>query len=183
MTTKLSLFYTIGRVSLYRHSVNYVFKKRGLLSAGVFLILPLEDTEVWNPADGLTCQEAGFARWSFDLKKKKTIRPGFKLCAYGRTTVVQTNQRAMRACWQPHAGFRCDDSERSDCLFEKNKKTMVAPWEVSIDVASISYIRTGEKYSLKEAQRMAMNLFPNYFLKVPAYFQTVCEGGFSYCSV
>ena len=35
---------------------------------------------------------------------------------------------------------------------------MVAPWEVSIDAASISYIRTGEKYSLKEVQRMAMNV-------------------------
>lgn len=59
---------------------------------------------------------------------------------------------------------------------------MVAPWEVRIDAASISYIRTGENCSLKGAQRMAINLFLNDFLKVPAYYQTICEGGFSYCS-
>lgn len=182
MTTKLSLFYTIGRVSLYRHSVNYVFKKRGLLSAGVFLILPLEDTEVWNPADGLTCQEAGFARWSFDLKKKKQSG---QASSYVLTAELPWF-RPISVLWGP-AGSHTQGldvttvREATVCL--KKNKTMVAPWEVSIDVASISYIRTGEKYSLKEAQRMAMNLFPNYFLKVPAYFQTVCEGSFSYCSV
>ena len=52
--------------------------------------------------------------------------------------------------WQLHHGLDVTTSKRSLKTIVRFKTTMVAPQEVSIDAASISYIRTGEFISLKE---------------------------------
>lgn len=58
--------------------------------------------------------------------------------------------------WQLRHGLDVTTSKKSLKKIIHFKTTMVAPQEVSIDAASISYIRTGEFISLKEWQKSSL---------------------------
>lgn len=98
---KLGDFHLTIRIKLYIAS--WITMDNNIMVANYFCIIWAQ--EIFGPHNYFVLMLQG--RWICEINKE-TILPGFKLCACGWTTVVQTNQLPMRNYWH---WFRCDDSK------------------------------------------------------------------------
>lgn len=92
------------------------------------------------------------ALFKYDCSLKSPFPPSSMFWNMGLKLRTEPHQNY----WQLRHGLDVTTSKKSLKKIIHFKTTMVAPQEVSIDAASISYIRTGEFISLKEWQKSSL---------------------------